>query len=94
MRTIRASEIGAFLYCQRAWWYQRQGVQSGNQIELAEGTELHERHGRVVMTIGCLRVLAYALLLVSLVLFTIFIIPSSKGSITLSMPTGWIRPWP
>ena len=73
MRTIRASEIGTYLYCQRAWWYQRQGVQSENQAELAGGTELHERHGRIVMMAGCLRVLAYALLLVSLVLLTIYV---------------------
>lgn len=76
MRTIRASEIGTYLYCQRAWWYQRQGVQSGNQTELLEGTQLHERHGRMVMMVGCLRVLAYALLLGALVLLTIFITQS------------------
>jgi hypothetical protein len=73
MRTIRASEIGAYLYCQRAWWYQQQGMQSENQAEMAGGTELHERHGRIVMTASCLRVLAYTLLLASLVLLTIFI---------------------
>jgi CRISPR/Cas system-associated exonuclease Cas4 (RecB family) len=73
MRTIRASEIGTYLYCQRAWWYQRQGVQSENQAELAGGTELHERHGRTVMMVGCLRVLAYTLLLAALILLTIFI---------------------
>ncbi len=73
MRTIRASEIGTYLYCQRAWWYQRQGVQSENQAELAGGTELHERHGRTILMAGCLRVLAYALLLASLVLLTIVI---------------------
>jgi hypothetical protein len=73
MRTIRASEIGTYLYCQRAWWYQRQGVQSENQAELAGGTELHERHGWTVMTVGCLRVLAYALLLASLTLLTIYV---------------------
>jgi hypothetical protein len=73
MRTIRASEIGTFLYCQRAWWYQRQGVQNENQAELAGGTELHERHGQSVMIAGCLRVLAYTLLLASLVLFTILV---------------------
>ena len=73
MRTIRASEIGTYLYCQRAWWYQRQGVKSGNQAELAAGTALHERHGRMVFMVGCWRVLAYAFLLISLALLTILI---------------------
>jgi hypothetical protein len=73
MRTIRASEIGTYLYCQRAWWYQRQGVQSGNQAEMAAGTALHERHGRSVLLIGCWRVLAYGFALIALVLFTILI---------------------
>ncbi len=76
MRTIRASEIGSYLYCQRAWWYLRQGVKSENQAEMAGGTELHERHGRNVMVIGFLRLAAYALLLASLVLLTILITQS------------------
>ena len=73
MKIIRSSEIGAYLYCQRAWWYQRQGVPSENQAELAGGTELHERHGRIVATTGCLRSVAYALLLVALALLTIYL---------------------
>lgn len=68
MKTIRASEIGAFLYCRRAWWYTRQGVPSENQASLAGGRRLHERHGRAVLAAGCLRVLAYALLLLAIVL--------------------------
>ncbi len=73
MRIIRASEIGAFLYCQRAWWYQRQGVQSENQSELAAGSELHERHGRAVMTGSCLRTLAYIILLLAVVILAIYL---------------------
>ncbi len=73
MRTIRASEIGSYLYCQRAWWYQRQGVQSENQAEMAGGTELHERHGRTVLMAGCLRVLAYVFLMAAVILLTIVI---------------------
>ena len=73
MKIIRSSEIGAYLYCQRAWWYQRQGVPSENQAELVGGTQLHERHGRLVAATGCLRSVAYALLLVALALLTIYL---------------------
>jgi hypothetical protein len=65
MRTIRASEIGAFQYCRRAWWYQRNGVAPENQMELAEGVELHTRHGSKVMAAGCLRLAAYGLMLLA-----------------------------
>jgi hypothetical protein len=68
MRTIRASEVGAYQYCQRAWWYQRNGVDSENQMEMAEGVELHARHGRKVMEAGCLRLAAYAVLLLAVLL--------------------------
>lgn len=66
MRTIRASEISAYAFCRRAWWYQRQGAVNENQAELAAGQTLHERHGQLVFTSGCLRWLAYLLLLLAL----------------------------
>jgi CRISPR/Cas system-associated exonuclease Cas4 (RecB family) len=66
MRIVKASEIGTYLYCQRAWWYQRQGATNHNQAAMNAGRQLHERHGRVVMTSGCLRLLAYACLLLAL----------------------------
>jgi hypothetical protein len=76
MRTIRVSEISAYLYCSRSWWYQQQGIESANQAELASGTKLHQKHGRSVMVSGCLRAFAYALLLLALVLFTISAVSS------------------
>ena len=72
MRTIRASEISSYLYCQRAWWYQKRGEPSENQAELASGTELHYRHGRAVLVTGCIRIAAYALLLMGIVLLAIY----------------------
>ena len=73
MRTIRASEIGTYRYCQRAWWYQKNGYSSDNQAELAGGIELHERHGQKVLTAGCLRLAAYALLLLALVMVSVYL---------------------
>ena len=66
---IRASEIGSYLYCRRAWWYQKQGLESENQAELAGGTELHRQHGRRVIAAGMLRLLGYLLLLAGIALF-------------------------
>lgn len=68
MRTIKASEIGSFLYCQRAWWYNKQGISSENIAELAAGTEIHYKHGRAVMAAGCLRSLAGILFIGGIVL--------------------------
>jgi hypothetical protein len=72
MRTIRASEIGTYLYCQRAWWYQKQGYTPGNQNELASGTQLHIQNTRKVFISGCLRILAYVLLISAIMLLAIY----------------------
>jgi CRISPR/Cas system-associated exonuclease Cas4 (RecB family) len=67
MKTIRASDIGSYLYCRRAWWYRIKGFESTNQAELAAGTELHRAHGRTVFTATIYRTLAKLLLLAALV---------------------------
>jgi hypothetical protein len=72
MKTIRASEIGTYLYCARAWWYQRQGADSTNQAELLSGTELHHQHGRAVVAAGLLQTAASILLLIALMALAAF----------------------
>jgi hypothetical protein len=68
MAPIRASEIGSYLYCARAWWYQRQGIESTNQVEMTAGTKLHHQHGRKVVASGLKRTLAVVLLLTALMM--------------------------
>jgi CRISPR/Cas system-associated exonuclease Cas4 (RecB family) len=72
MRTIRASEVGSYLFCARAWWYRQQGVVSTKQAEMTAGTELHRQHGRTVISSGLTRTLAVILLLVALALLVAF----------------------
>jgi hypothetical protein len=72
--TIRASEISSFLYCRRAWAYQREGAESANEREMLSGTEMHIQHGRTVLTAGLLRSLAYVFLLAALVLGTVYML--------------------
>ncbi len=66
MPIIRASEIGSYLYCRRAWRYRKDGVESENQAELAAGTELHRKHGRKTLSALLLRSLGMILLLAAI----------------------------
>jgi CRISPR/Cas system-associated exonuclease Cas4 (RecB family) len=57
---IRASEIGEFVYCRRAWWLRQYGAaESQNAVELAAGTRHHQQHGRLVAQSVWARRLAY-----------------------------------
>lgn len=65
-RVIRASELGEYAYCRRAWWLRAvQGYASSHVAELAAGTALHERHGWTVQLAAGLRWAALLLLVVA-----------------------------
>jgi CRISPR/Cas system-associated exonuclease Cas4 (RecB family) len=72
VQIIRSSDIGTYLYCRRAWWYKKQGVQSANQSELAAGTELHVRHGRQVLASFITRTAGLLLLMIALVMLVAY----------------------
>lgn len=73
-QTIQASEIGSYLYCQRAWWYQRQGLRSANVRELARGAAVHEAHGRGVRRLSWQRAAAVVLVALALLLFLVQVV--------------------
>jgi len=72
MSIIRASDIGSYLYCRRAWRYRKNGVESENQTELAAGTELHRRHGRKALSAALLRTLGTILLFAAILALTAY----------------------
>jgi hypothetical protein len=79
VRVIRSSEIGTFLYCQRAWWYANQGLPSSNQNEMASGTRAHQQHGQQVFTIRLMRLAGWLLLLCGV------------GLVTLALALSWVQ---
>jgi len=67
-RIIRASEVGRYVYCARAWWMGSvQGLRSSRQQEMAAGKTAHRRHGRGVRASLSLSHLAYGILLLAAV---------------------------
>jgi hypothetical protein len=80
MRAIRASEIGTYLYCHRAWSYRQRGVQSQNTEELSAGTALHRHHGQKVFMAGVMRLAAFVLLLVACSILAVYLTSILLGS--------------
>jgi hypothetical protein len=48
-RHIKASELRSFAFCERAWHFERMGVQSMLEKERAQGTIDHQEQGRVAV---------------------------------------------
>jgi hypothetical protein len=58
-KVIRASEIGEYVFCARAWRLRVEGVEAGGWGEArARGTAWHREHGRGVVAARRLRRLA------------------------------------
>ena len=77
---IRASEIGQYAYCARAWWLVRvKGHPSTNVAALERGSARHRVHGRAVESYHLLRRAAVALLLLAAVAFLAWLLLALWG---------------
>lgn len=67
---IRASEIGEYVYCRRAWWLKQvKNLRTSNVRQLKAGKKYHLNHGGQVRQFIWLRRLAYALVFVAVTIF-------------------------
>ncbi len=66
-RFIRASEVGDYVYCHRAWWLRQvEGLVPEHRERLQRGTVHHTRHGMAVRASGLLLVVGIVLLALGL----------------------------
>lgn len=68
---VRASEIGSFLFCEKAWSYDRQGVRPTAEVQAsrAAGIAFHHTHGTSVIRSRTLMFIGLLLLFIALVGF-------------------------
>ena len=79
-RVIRASEIGQYVYCAHAWWLGSvEDLPSAHEPEMAVGEAAHVRHGRAVRAWLWSRRLAYAALLLAVVVGVAWLISWLRG---------------
>jgi hypothetical protein len=77
---IRASEIGQYAYCARAWWLARvKGQRSTNVVALERGSARHRSHGRGVTAYRLLRLAAAALLLLAAAALVAWLLRALRG---------------
>ncbi|MEO8288141.1 MAG: hypothetical protein ABI670_17070 [Chloroflexota bacterium] len=78
LRTIRASELGEYSYCSRAWWYRHvvkirpPGSETAGRLEA--GKQAHSSHGRAVALSSKLRAIGVALALFGLLALALALI--------------------
>ncbi|HEX7586741.1 MAG TPA: hypothetical protein VF478_00345 [Anaerolineae bacterium] len=68
LRILRASEIGEYVFCHRAWWLHRVlGVEQANRPQLDAGIARHADHGRAVRRTDSFKAAARVCLLGALI---------------------------
>jgi len=71
-RIIRASEIGQYDFCAKAWWLGSiEGVQPSNIRELQAGTAAHAEHGRQVRLASQMQMIAMGLVVLGVIVLVL-----------------------
>ena len=74
-RILRASEIGQYDFCAKAWWLGSiEGVPPSNVHELQAGTAAHEEHGRQVRRASQLQMAALVLVGLGVIVLVLAIV--------------------
>lgn len=69
---IRASEVGEYVFCARAWWLRRvAGLSPAGAERRERGSTLHQRHGAAVAASSALLWLGLALALGAVAAFLV-----------------------
>lgn len=72
---IRASEIGEYIFCRRAWWLRRVGgIRPDNIQELTAGTDYHQQHGQLVGRANRSRQIAYLFIFLAFAVLAFLVI--------------------
>lgn len=72
---VRASEIGRYVYCARAWWLGRVlGYRSANVSAMHHGLSEHRAHGRAVRAAERLRAAGTALVVLAALLLLVWLL--------------------
>lgn len=70
-KLIKASEVGEYAFCARAWRMRLDGYEPANREALEAGTRWHREHGRSVNRAGQLRKMATLCALLAIVVLTL-----------------------
>ena len=68
---IKASELSTFVYCHRAWWYERIGEKSNNLEALNQGVNFHLYHAKSFRLALLFRRIAILLMVIAGILFIV-----------------------
>ena len=72
---IRASEIGEYVHCNRAWWLGHvQGVENANRAVMEAGTAQHQAHGQRVWRATMMQYAATVLIVIALGAFVMLLL--------------------